>query len=627
MANLFLVKLSKQFCCGLLFFALATFARAETPPSRPERLNVIAARVEEGCRSVEAGLTVTNPQPSIRQLSSCALGWFELDIELHRPEALMRYVFDLQNMNRWSAGYGTVPWQQGHPEIKDPNAIEFTMQPVAVIFLRHENKLSESFKNEARPHLRAAISAIRRHPVPVKYSNIYLMKLVNLLLLGQAMGDSEAVAEGRAKFDAWLAFTRKNGVVEYDSPTYSPIQADCLALAHNLTNDLELKKKLKGALDFYWTDFAANYFEGRKTMSGPSSRNYNNGFLFSDSNIDYLYYLAGLSSISPADTFLSDKVRTWTVARMGGYEPPAAILALATLPERVIKSKFGEKPGQDRYEFITPDFSIGSASAYYGPQDRPICVEFSTDKKLPLIGFVADALDNPFGIVRSKDRGGHSKPHNLPHRITTVQEKGFLLGLTDVSLALRYGNATNLASNIILPVQVDQLWLDGNLLVVTNKFQYVATSKSVVALREGKGSVAIRLFAADGCSGQTPTWKLEFDGNEQGAGRFAVHHYRGSSGKLLDKYVRVGFVVLAQRCETDEEFLAFLKRVGEINVQETMQADVWCVAASLQDVQLKTGLNLNNKQISSRFVNGKTWQPEVLEINGRDIASKNLGGE
>jgi hypothetical protein len=169
--------------------------------------------------------------------------------------------------------------------------------------------------------------------------------------------------------------------------------------------------------------------------------------------------------------------------------------------------------------------------------------------------------------------------------------------------------------------------LDGNLLVVTNKFQYVATSKSVVALREGKGSVAIRLFAADGCSGQTPKWKLEFDGNEQGAGRFAVHHYRGSSGKLLDKYVRVGFVVLAQRCETDEEFLAFLKRVGEINIQETMQADVWCVAASLQDVQLKTGLNLNNKQISSRFVNGKTWQPEVLEINGRDIASKNLGGE
>ena len=138
----------------------------------------------------------------------------------------MRHAFGLQDMDPASPGYGTVPWQQGHPEIKDPNAIEFTMQPVSVILLRHGGKLSESFKQDAEPHVRAAIAAIRRHNVPVKYSNIYLMKLANLLLLGQAVGDGDAVAEGRANFETWLAFTRTNGVTEYDSPTYSPIQAD-----------------------------------------------------------------------------------------------------------------------------------------------------------------------------------------------------------------------------------------------------------------------------------------------------------------------------------------------------------------------------------------------------------------
>ena len=196
-----------------------------------------------------------------------------------RAEKLVRHAFGLQDLDPASPGYGTVPWQQGHPEIKDPNAIEFTMQPVSVILLRHGARLSESFKRDAQPHVRAAIAAIRRHNVPVKYSNIYLMKLANLLLLGQAIGDGDAVAEGKAQFETWLAFTRTNGVTEYDSPTYSPIQADCLALAHNLTSDAALKARLKAALDFYWADFAANYFAGRQTMTGPTSRNYNQGFL------------------------------------------------------------------------------------------------------------------------------------------------------------------------------------------------------------------------------------------------------------------------------------------------------------------------------------------------------------
>src|ERR1019366_9542592 len=125
-----------------------------------------------------------------------------------------------------------------------------------------------------------------------------------------------AVAEGKANFGIWLASTRTNGVTEYDSPTYSPIQADSLALAHNLTSDPALKAKLKTVLDFYWADFAVNYFAGRQTMTGPASRNYNQGFLFSDANIEYRYYLAGLRSQPPADTFLSDSVRAWTVARM-----------------------------------------------------------------------------------------------------------------------------------------------------------------------------------------------------------------------------------------------------------------------------------------------------------------------
>lgn len=597
-------------------------AQLATSFPEAERLAVVAARVAAGCRSVEEGLAQPNPQPSVRQLTSAALGRLELGDEPARAEKLVRHAFGLQDMDPTSPGYGTVPWQQGHPEIKDPNAIEFTMQPVSVILLRHGDKLSASFKQDAEPHVRAAIAAIRRHKVLPKYSNIYLMQLVNLLLLGQAIGDREAVAAGRAQFETWRAFTRTNGVTEYDSPTYSPIQADCLALAHNLVSDPELQARLKAVLDFYWADFAANYFGGQQTMTGPTSRNYNQGFLFSDANIEYCYYLAGLRTKPPADTFLSDSVRAWTVARMHGYRPPAEILALADLPERVVRSKFGPGPGQDRYVYITPDYSLGSASAYHGPQDRRICAELASEEKLPLISFVVDALDAPYGLVRSNDRGGHRKPHHLPHLLATVQDKGFLLALMDLSPAIQGGEFTNLASNVFLPVRVDQLVLEGKTVDRTMPFAIAAAPHAVVGVREGKAAVAVRVFAADGCAGQTPAWQLEFDGNETGAGRLVIHHYRGAARKLAEQNVRCGLIMLTARCETEAEFTAFLKRAAEIELVETRQNDVWQVNAKSGGVELTAGLELNRKQIALRCVNGKDWPVNVFSVNGRNLMAE-----
>jgi len=598
---------------------------AATPLLEAERLVVVATRVEAACRSVEEGAVQPNPQPSVRQLTSAALGWLELGQPAERAEKLVRHAFGLQDLDPASPGYGTVPWQQGHPEIKDPNAIEFTMQPVSVILLRHAARLSESFKRDAQPHVRAAIAAIRLHNVPVKYSNIYLMKLANLLLLGQTIGDGDAVAAGKAQFETWLAFTRTNGVTEYDSPTYSPIQADCLALAHNLTGDPALKARLKAALDFYWADFAANYFAGRQTMTGPTSRNYNQGFLFSDANIEYRYYLAGLRSKPPADTFPSDAVRAWTVARMNDYRPVPEILALAGLPERVVKSKFGPGPGQDRYVWITTDVSLGSASAYSGPQDRRICAELASEKKLPLISLVVDGLDAPFGLVRSTDRGGHNKPHHLPHLLATVQEKDFLLALMDLSPAIQAGEFTNLASNVLLPVRAEQLVLNGKMVDATKPFAIAAAVDAVVGVREGLAAVAVRLFAADGAAGQTPKWKLEFDGNEPGAGRLAVHHYCGPARKLEEKSLRCGLIMMAAQCETEAEFTVFLKRVVETKLVQSTQHGVWKVKATSGAAELEAGLDLDRKQIALRQVNGRPWQSEVLTVNGRDLAAATLG--
>ena len=614
----------KELRLPLLVSVVALCAGLGAAPAELEgRCKALAPRVEQDCAAFAERMQHSGAQPTVRELTACAWGLLELGRPPAGAEALMRRAFALQDTDPASPRFGTVPWQEGHPEIQDANAIEFTMLPVGPILLRHGGRFSEKFNKETVVHVRAGLAAIRRHRVRPSYSNIYLMRMANLLLLGQSVGDTKAQAEGGAAFDTWLAFTRTNGVAEYDSPTYTPIQVDCLALAHHFTTNAALRPRLQAALDFYWADLAGNYFAGRQTMTAPASRDYN--FLFSDENVNWTYYLAGLRSAEPGRVFLSDAVRLWATAHLDVYRGAPGLLELAALPERVVRSRFGVLPGQDRYVLITPDFAIGSASAYYGPQDKRVCVELASAKKLPVISFLTDAFDAPFGRVRMTDRSGHRKPRHLQQIVATVQDRGFLLGLFDVSPELRRGEVTNLASNIILPMQADQVWLDGRRVDTSKRVALPAGPDSVVAVREGKAAVAARLFAADGCAGRAPLWQLKYDGNPQGAGRFVVYHYRGSPRQLVEPAVRAGLLLVAERCETDAEFAVFLQRARQIQPVSRLDNDVWQVSARLGATELQAALDLKQKKIAARRVNGKAWQAEVLNVNGRDFLAETLG--
>jgi len=234
-------------------------------------------------------------------------------------------------------------------------------------------------------------------------------------------------------------------------------------------------------------------------------------------------------------------------------------------------------------------------------------------------------LDSPFGLARATDSGGHNKPHHLPHLLATVQEKGFLLAVADLSPAIQSSKFTNLASNIILPVRVDQLVLDGKPVDPTKPFALGASASSVVGVREGKAAAAVRLFAADGANGQTPTWTFEFDGNNAGAGRLVVHHYRGPARVLAEQSMRCGLLFLAARCENEAEFTTLIKRAAQIELAQSTQSSVWRVKAKSGSTALETGLDLGNKAIAMRRVNGKDWPVHVLRVNGRDLGDEILG--
>ncbi len=597
-------------------------APAPAPAVDPARVQVLQERVVTMLDKFDLRLAGPNADPTSRDLPYAALAKLILGRNPANAEKLLRRLFGLQDMNPESPDYGSFPWQENHPEINDKNADQFCLLPVGAIFTRFSGQFSQKFLSEAEPHLRAGVIALQRRKVGPPYTNIFLMKMGSLVLLGQALKDQAVMREGEEMLDQWMAFTRSSGVIEYDSSTYAAVTMGVLQSVYNFTNQASVKQKLKACMDFLWADLAANYFEGNQTLSGPQSRYYN--FLVGDENVKQLYYLAGLRTMEPGSTLLSDDVRIWSNAAVTDYRPPAFALALASLPERLIKQRFGSEAGKDRTNFVAEDFAIGSVSAFYGNQDNQISVSLKSAKTLPFIQFTADSTDSPYGKIKSIDRSGHKKPRKEKDLIASVQARDAVLAVASV-MPPPGGNVTCLASNIILPLLADGIYVDDRRVDTSLSVDTALTERSTIFVREGSAAIAIRLFAADALAGQNPVLSLKFDGREWGAGRVVAYHYRGKEANLEGQEGQVGFFVIARRCATEESFAAFRDEVMAIPVEIKNDRGIWEASMVWAGHSLKAGIDLQEHRIASRLIDGTSQAVETLTVNGRDYAGEILG--
>ena len=263
-----------------------------------------------------------------------------------KAESAIRKCFDSQIMHPKSEKFGTVLWRLNHPEINDPNAIEFTVHGLAPALVRYGDHLSPATRDYLKPHLVAAIAALRAHHVSVDYTNIYLMKATNLLLVGQYLNDPSAVSDGKRMLTAWLQSVRAHGITEYDSPTYACIVLNSLTPAHDLTSDPEAKGLLKTALDYTWADLAANYFSGQQTLCGAQSRNYS--FTSSVNILCNNYYLEGLRDTPGPIGLFNEGPDTYINALESGesgYHPGEQIRRWRVCPRAKFSSASGPARG------------------------------------------------------------------------------------------------------------------------------------------------------------------------------------------------------------------------------------------------------------------------------------------
>ena len=168
----------------------------------------------------------------------------------------------------------------------DPNAVEFAGQLLGVLRLEDDGQLvPRPAGKRLTPHgrelleamSRDAVVAIRRHAVQPGHTNIRLMRIWNLLALGD-LAKPDARQEGEAAWREWRAFTRAHGLTEFLCPTYLGVSLDSLALIADHAPAIDIRIEADAMLGYAWRSAAAHWFGPAQRLSGPHARDY-----------DYLY--------------------------------------------------------------------------------------------------------------------------------------------------------------------------------------------------------------------------------------------------------------------------------------------------------------------------------------------------
>lgn len=565
----------------------------------------------------EFSAAASNPQKPLttRDLTNAALVNLMAGGSASISEAWIERAYATQEMDHGSTNFGELKWSTGDSAITDKNAIEFGTQAIGPLYLSYGKQLSAGFKARMVPHLAAALAALSEHNVPVSYTNIYLMNLTSRMLLGQVTGDRDAIKEAEQQLDDWLEYTRRNGIHEFDSPTYYAADLDSLVEGYRYAASAAERSKFERALDFFWMDIAANDQPGAQRMAGAYSRDYD--FLRGHGGMNLWLTDAGWAAYSPSKADF-EKVFVLDNDRPGGYRPkPEAAALTAQFPREVISSWDGDARHL-RFVWIGRELSLGCASGDYGPQDKLFNATFSGSPELGQISIVPDTVDSPYGLVKSRDKSGHNKPTHQPLHAACVERDGAALVTLDLNPAALPVDSRGFATNLLLPTEA-VIAVNGQPRSLAVPGAFTLQTGDLVTASVGHATVAIRLLHVDDLPEQRAVLSLSADaeGLAHHVVRWKLTHLEAGQTSR-SKHLRVALLIVAREGLAPD---IVERELRAAKVSDQLTGNVWSVQAELKGMRLEVARSAeDSKQILSQLVNGASIPAAVLSVNGKELA-------
>jgi len=532
-------------------------------------------------------------------LEATAAGWHP-----ERGEVALQLGAELQDRDPASKTRGNFRWYRNQPKPVDLNAVQFCLQQAVLIWRLRREALTPGARTTLEQILREGALGARSQRVDVSYTNIFLMKTWNLTALGEALDDAALRAEGVRLLDDWLAYTRRNGIHEFVSPTYSGVDVDSLALLHRFAASADVREKAERGLRLVWLQSAANWFAPAHRLGGAHSRDYD--YLTGRGVFDGHLADWGWLPAKPAALHAFADLTRWK---------PTEPLPALPLP-RTVWQRWGDEPGMTATTYVGRDFCLGTCGASYNSDDKMLTVQFPGGDTTVMGNFVLDGRGDPYGHRKEPDRNGHAKALHLQSFIAAAQRDAEALFLCSFDPQQRINRrppppTQRLEANLVLPDDVE-VW-SGDQALARDTAGVDLAANQPIYLRKAGVVVALRVLAATDCHGQPIGARYERDGGELHAARLV---WRQSAGPAEGE-AHLVLQLRAAEGVADAAFAAWRREFAASTASATVSGGVVSARARCGDgveISLRADLKSGERRVTPAPPDG-----EILTVNGQSL--------
>jgi hypothetical protein len=389
----------------------------------------------------------------------------------HQIEWLLNLLKTRVIIDKNAPSYGNIywGWNETGGNVGDGNNVQFCVQYGILIKILFDDRLSTEARKTLDKIFVFALHGVRDQPVRISYTNIYLMKIWNLVALGQVYKQPAVVEEGRKLFNIWLNHVSRFGNREYDSPTYCGVDLESLALIRKYSTDKDIRTKATDAINFLLTDLCSHYNQCGGFLGGAHSRDYNRVFGRDLLEEKYMNPLLGGEN---TNTHLFHQI-CFSILNETGLN--AQQKELMNRPNRFIVQRWDSIANSYSCDYFGKKVSIASSNQSYSPDDKAF-VAYLSSKRVPQmlnIAYNMEGRNDHYGTwsaegmgeklkhlmpVNYPANGGWGKARHLMYFMQSAQSNGefvmLAVGAKDHNCIYDYLNST-----IILPNAFDEIWI------------------------------------------------------------------------------------------------------------------------------------------------------------------------
>jgi hypothetical protein len=469
---------------------------------------------------------------------------------------LVAVVLETQERAREHPHRGNFRWLADDREVTDLNAVQFVLRALLPLLLAHGPALPAPLLEHCRTAVRLALEEQERLAVAPTYTNIHLMALFSLLVGGEWLGEERFRALGRERWDAWVAFTVRNGAPhEYNSPGYGATDLSALAALHQHVADPRVRLQARLLYERLWLHLALHLHRPTAQHAGPHSRCYWAAMTRGESGLhDLLWretgrpqYLAGGSpgsvELALTEHWLPDAVRAWLTDAPDAPDAPAsgARWTRWTRAPYEVRETSNRDEGADLTTYFAPSYALGTASRTYAIGQDDYFIEHQANHLLlhyrrprrPGWGMVYARY-----VVNDRHRGTLSAAPDRPAtanfydqgNFAAVQQRGKAIAL--YALLPQPEPVSSLKTVVVFPTveDLDEVWVDGRR-VAAGELPRPVRPGGWVVVADGDVYVGVRPLEPSRLGREAP---LVLERGPQGELWLSVFNYRGPAKRFWD---------------------------------------------------------------------------------------------